>query len=196
MIPILYSADETRYITNGIGRLSDCVRCEVTEERNGIYELEFDYPITGEHFDEIKLGRIVAATHDDKNDIQPFVIYSRTVPDLRGIVTFNAHHISYKLNELVVMPFTAGSIAEAFQKIESNIVGVNPFTFWTDKTTVGDYEHKTPKNARAMLGGEENSILDVYGKGDYEFDKFTVKLYNERGVDSDVEIRYSKNLVN
>ena len=196
MIPILYSADETRFITNGIGRLSDCVRCVVTEERNGIYELEFDYPITGEHFDEIKRGRIVAATHDDKDDIQPFVIYSRTVPDLRGIVTFNAHHISYKLNELVVMPFTAGSVAETFQKIESNIVGVNPFTFWTDKTTVGDYEHKTPKNARAMLGGEENSILDVYGKGDYEFDKFTVKLYNERGVDSDVEIRYSKNLVN
>lgn len=196
MIPILYSADETRYITNGIGRLSDCVSCTVTEERNGVYELEFDYPITGEHFDEIQLGRIVAATHDDKDDIQPFVIYSRTVPDLRGIVTFNAHHISYKLNELVVRPFTAGSIAETFQKIESNIIGINPFLFWTDKTTVANYELSAPKNARAMLGGEENSIIDVFGKGDYEFDKFAVKLYNERGVDSDVEIRYSKNLVN
>lgn len=195
MVPILYSADETRYITNGIGRLSDCVSCTVTEERNGVYELEFEYPITGEHFDEIQRGRIVAATHDDKDDIQPFVIYSRTVPDLRGIVTFNAHHISYKLNELVVRPFTAGSIAETFQKIESNIIGINPFLFWTDKTTVANYELSAPKNARAMLGGGENSILDVFGKGDYEFDKFTVKLYNERGVDSDVEIRYSKNLV-
>lgn len=195
MIPILYSADETRYVTNGIGRLSDCISCTVTEERNGVYELEFDYPITGEHFDEIKLGRIVAVTHDDKGDIQPFIVYARTVPDLRGVVTFNAHHISYKLNEVVVMPYSAGSVAAALEGIVTHSVGANPFTFWTDKTTVGNFENTAPRNARNMLGGEENSILDVFGAGDYEFDNFEVKLHAHRGVDSDVEIRYSKNLV-
>jgi len=195
MIPILYDKDETRFVTNGIGRLSDCTRAVVTEERNGIYELEFDYPITGAHFDEIIRGRIVACTHDDKHDIQPFVIYRRSVPDLNGIVTFNAHHISYKLNDVVVAPYTAESVVGALQGISDNSVNANPFTFWTDKTTTGTYTNDVPRNARNMLGGEENSILDVFGAGDYEFDKFDVKLYQHRGVDSDVEIRYSKNLV-
>ena len=196
MIPILYNRDETRFVTNGIGRLSDCTRFIVTEERNGIYEAEFDYPITGVHFDEISLGKIVACTHDDKHDIQPFVIYSRSVPDLNGIVTFNAHHISYRLNDVVVMPYTAGSVAAALNGISINSVNSNPFTFWTDKTTTAEFTNEVPRNARNMLGGEENSILDVFGGGDYEFDKFTVKLHAHRGQDSDVEIRYSKNLTN
>lgn len=195
MIPILYTADETAFITNGIGRLSDCTRCVVTEERNGIYEAEFDVPITGAHFDDIQLGRIVALTHDDTGDIQPFVIYRRNVPNLDGIVTFNAHHISYRLGGISVMPYSAGSVAAALEGISNNSVNTNPFTFWTDKITAGTFESATPRNARNILGGEENSILDVFGSGDYEFDKFAVKLHAQRGTDSDVEIRYSKNLV-
>lgn len=194
MIPILYTGDETRFINNGIGRLSDAVRCIVAEERNGIYELEIDYPITGVHFKDIQRGRIIAATHDDRHDLQPFVIYKRTVPDLNGIVTFYAHHISYKLNGVTVEPFTAGSVAAALQGIKQNSINTNPFEFWTDKTTTGEYTVSTPRNARAMLGGEENSILDVYGSGEYEFDRFTVKLHARRGQDSDCEIRYGKNL--
>lgn len=196
MIPILYNRDETRFITNGIGRLSDCTRFVVTEERNGIYEAEFDYPINGAHFDEIKVGKIVACTHDDKHDIQPFIIYARSIPDLNGIVTFNAHHISYRLCDVVVMPYTAGSVAAALEGIGTNSVNSNPFTFWTDKTTVATFTNDVPRLARNMLGGEENSILDVYGGGDYEFDRFEVKLHASRGQDSDVEIRYSKNMTN
>lgn len=194
MIPILYTADETRFVTNGIGRLSDCTRAIVTEVRNGIYELEFDYPITGAHFEDIERGRIVAATHDDKHDIQPFVIYQRNVPDLNGIVTFNAHHISYRLNKVAVMPFTAGSVVAALQGISENSVNANPFTFWTDKTTTANFNSNVPRMARAMLGGEENSILDVFGGGEYEYDRFQVKLHAHRGQETDVEIRYSKNL--
>lgn len=196
MIPILYNADEKRFVNNGRGRLSNATRCIVTEERNGIYELEIDYPINGVHFDEIERGRIIAATHDDKKDVQPFVIYARTVPDLRGIVTFYAHHISYKLSEITVMPFTAGSCMEALQGIKDNSINTNPFNFWTDKTTTASYDNDVPRNARNMLGGEQNSILDVFGSGEYQFDRFDVKLYAHRGEDTNVEIRYGKNLIN
>lgn len=194
MIPILYGPDETKFITNGLGRLSSCTRCIVTEVRNGKYECEFDYPLTGAHFEEIQYGRIVGCTHDDNHDIQPFVIYSRSVPDLNGIVTFYAHHISYRLNKIVVTPFTSGSITDAFAKLRAKSINGNPFKFWTDKTTTGNFEVSEPKAIRGLLGGEEGSILDVFGAGDYKFDKFTVRLYAHRGVDSDVEIRYSKNL--
>ena len=195
MIPILYNADETKFINNGRGRLSSATRCIVTEERNGIFELEIDYPIEGVHFNEIENGRIIAATHDDKKDMQPFIVYRRSVPDLRGIVTFYAHHISYKLSEVAVMPFTAGSCAAALEGIKTNSINTNPFNFWTDKTTVANFNSDVPRNARNMLGGEQNSILDIFGSGEYKFDRFDVKLYAHRGVDTDCEIRYGKNLV-
>lgn len=196
MIPILFEKNTSSFTTQGLGRLADCISCIVTEERNGIYECQFEYPISGVMYKELTLGRIIVCTHDDRKDFQPFIIYARSVPDVRGIVQFSAHHISYMLNDIVVKPFTATSCADALQKIKSQSVNNNPFNFWTDKTTVADFKSEIPRAARNMLGGEENSILDVYGSGEYEFNGFDVKLYAHRGQDSGVAIRYGKNLIN
>ena len=46
----------------------------------------------------------------------------------------------------------------------------------------------------SLLGGVAGSVLDVYG-GEYEFDRYTVKLHKARGTDSGVVIAYGKNLV-
>lgn len=193
MIPILYEKTETTFTSNGLGRLTDCLRCTITEGRNDIYELEFDYPIDGVKYAEIQEGRIIAATHDDNGDIQPFDIYHRTAP-IDGIVTFYARHISYRQIGITVEPFTASGIANAIQGIKTNSYDSNPFTYYTDKTTAGDYIVSVPSSAKALLGGSENSLLDVFGPGEYEFDKFDVHLWTKRGTDTDVEIRYRKNL--
>ena len=195
MIPILYDKTETSFSSNGLGRLSDCIRCKVTEERNGKYECEFEYPVNGKNFDEIQIGRVIACTHDDYGDVQPFDIYAKSEP-LNGIVTFNAHHISYRLNEITVKPFEAGTVALALQHIKNYSVTTNPFTFWTDRSSSAQFVNDVPRKARNMLGGEENSILDVFGTGEYEFDKFTVRLYAQRGQDTNISIRYAKNLTN
>jgi len=194
MIPILYEKTETAFSSNGLGRLSDCIRCIVTEERNGIFECEFDYPVTGVLFNEIQEGRIIACTHDEQGDIQPFDIYRRTEP-INGVVTFFAHHISYRLSEITVKPFTAGSCAEALSKIKTQSVTTNPFTFWTNKSVTASLISDVPKRAKGLLVGEEGSILDVYGTGEYEYDKFNVKLHLHRGQDTNVSIRYGKNLI-
>lgn len=193
MIPILYEKTETAFTSNGLGRLSDCIRCIATEERNGIYEVEFDYPVTGVLFSEIQEGRIIACTHDEQGDVQPFDIYRRTEP-INGVVTFYAHHISYRQNEIVVKPFEAGSATEAIAKIKSQSVNTNPFTYWTNKSVTASFTSEAPKNARDLLMGEEGSMLDAFGTGEYEFDKFNVKLYLHRGQDTNVSIRYGKNL--
>lgn len=196
MIPILYRADETAFTSNGLGRLIDCVSCEVTEERNGIYECAFQYPLTGRFYQEMHdNGGIVGVIHDDAHDIQPFEIYKFSAP-IDGIVTFYAHHISYRLSNVIVKPFTAATCAEALLKLKSESATPNPFTFWTDKGTSGTFTVKTPSALRALLGGQQGSILDVYGKGDYKFDKWEVRLYNNRGTDTGVTIRYGKNLAN
>lgn len=193
MIPILYNEAERMFRSGGIGSLADIVSCTVTEERNGVYEAEFVYPITGRHYEDLQERRIIIATHDDTQTVQPFEIYARSAP-INGLVTFYAHHISYKLSNAVVMPFTAVSCADAMAKIDANIVNENSFTFWTDKAVNGDFVLSQPKTVRPVLGGEEGSLLDIYGKGDYEFDFFQVKLHTNRGIHTDVEIRYGKNL--
>lgn len=197
MIPILYDQTEKKFTSGGLGFLAECTSCKVTEERNGIYELEFIYPITGSKYELIQEKAIILATHDDSGIPQPFDIYARSAP-INGLVTFYAHHISYRLSNSVVMPFSAASCAEAMAKIQENIITDrdDDFTFWTDKTTNGAYSKTVPSIVRTTLGGEEGSILDVYGRGDYEFDKFDVRLYQNKGRDTDVEIRYGKNLIN
>ncbi len=194
MIPILYEKTETAFTSEGLCRLPDCISCTVHEVRNGEYECEFEYPITGEHYADITEGRIIAASHDETGDVQPFDIYAHSKP-INGVVTFNAHHISYRQAGITVKPFTAGSVTAAIQGIKTNSANTNDFTYWTDKSTAGDFKVTEPKAARALLCGEEGSLLDVYGTGEYEFDRFNVKLHLHRGTDSGVEIRYGKNLV-
>lgn len=195
MIPILYDNNERTFASNGLGRLTDCLECTVTEERNGIYEAEFVYPITGVHYNDIVEGRIISVTHDEKGDRQPFVIYRRSAV-IDGRVTFCAHHVSYELSNVIVSPFSATSAAAALTYIKDNSITDNPFTFWTDKATSGSMEVDVPTPAKTLLGGKDGSVLDVFGGGEYEFDGFTVKLYQSRGTDSDVTIRYGKNLTN
>ena len=193
MIPILFEAGETQFNNNGLGRLADAVRCEVTEERNGQYELQLDYPIDGPMFNELVPGRYIYATHDESKDPQPFEIYGFEHP-LEGLVTVNAWHISYALNKIVAKPFSGTSCADALANIPAACLNPCPYTFWTDKSVSKDYETLVPKTVRSILGGEQGSILDVYGKGEYEFDKFEVKLYLNRGANRGVSIRYGKNL--
>lgn len=193
MIPILFDTGETEFTSNGLGRLADCISCTVTEERNGIYECEFQYPVTGEMYPEIQEGRILGVIHDDAHDIQPFDIYSRTAP-LNGVVTFYAHHVSYRLGKIVLKPMTASSCAATLAAIPNNTYTECPFTFWTDKSVSATWTNEVPNPVKAILGGQAGSILDVYGKGEYEFDNFAVKLYVNRGNDNGVSIRYGVNL--
>lgn len=43
---LLYPSTETEFQNNGLGALSDAISCTVTEERNGMYEMEMQYPVS------------------------------------------------------------------------------------------------------------------------------------------------------
>lgn len=194
MIPVLYNHSEKEFTSNGLGRLTECTSCIVTEERNGVFECEFTYPISGRHYQEIAEGCIIFVTHDNSGIPQPFDIYKRSVP-INGEVTFNAAHVSYRLGKCVLMPYTATSCATALSKIKDNCIPECEFSFTTDKSVVKNFTLTTPTAAKSILCGTEGSILDVYGTGEYKFNKFNVILYLHRGTDTDVQIRYGKNLV-
>jgi len=193
MIPILYEGTETSFTSNGIGRLSDAISCTVTENRNGAYELEMEYPIDGVHFSDISLGKYIFAKPAKYSNKQAFEIYQITRP-INGVCTIYAYHISYRLSKIPVMPFSTNSVTAALSGLVTNAAETNPFTFTTTKTTVANYNQTEPRDARSCLGGVQGSILDVFGGGDYEFDMFNVKLWQNRGQDRGFQIRYGKNL--
>lgn len=192
MIPILFPSDATNFTTQGLGALSAAISCTVTEERNGMYELELVYPMIGVHFAEIQDRCQIYAIPSPYRDPQPFRIYRHTKP-MGGKVTFYAQHISYDLLGIPLNPCSAGSAAAAMVALQGNAAIPSPFSFWTDKSTVAEWSVKVPSASRSVLGGQTGSILDVYG-GEYEWDGYTVKLHQERGRDNGVVIRYGKNL--
>lgn len=198
MIPILFESDEINFDSNGLGRLRDCIRCEVTEERNGIYEVEFEYPVTGQHFDDIKCGRIIAVEHDEKGDIQPFDIYAYSMP-INGVVTFHAQHVSYRQKGITVVAdgYTNTNLRTIFTMLTRGGFPSNPFTYESDITTNHVYVpifNGIPRTVRESLGGIEGSLLDCFG-GEYEWDRFTVRLWKARGQERNYTIRYGVNLL-
>ena len=193
MIPVLYKANETKFDSQGVGCLTDCITCYVHEKLNGVYELKFTYPITGVHFSDIKVGAIVDAIPSDGKAVQHFRIDTITKP-IGGKVTVEATHISYQLSYVPVKPFDAVGVLEALNGLKENSLASNPFSVWTDiSNTATKYSQKEPASFRQRLGGVAGSILDCFG-GEYEFDNYTVKLYAHRGVDRGVVIEYGKNL--
>lgn len=194
MIPILYEKTETAFISNGLGRLRDCISCIVSEERNGIYECDFEYPVDGANYDLIQVGRIIGVTHDDTGDIQPFDIVSFTKP-IDGVVTFHCVHISYRQSYLTVTGSGINSLSAAFT-LFGNATPANPFTYSTDKTSTGylGCADGIPRTVRQMLGGIEGSVLDAYG-GEYEWDRWNVILHSARGQMRDFTIRYGVNML-
>lgn len=194
MMPILYDTNETSFSSNGLGRLRDCISCIVTEERNGVYECDFEYPIDGANYELIQIGRIIGVTHDESDDIQPFDIVSLSSP-IDGIVAFHAVHISYRQNKMTVVGSGVNSLADAFSLLMTSTPN-NPFRYETDKDSVGylGCADGIPRSVRQVLGGIEGSILDAYG-GEYEFDKFNVRLHSARGQLRNFSIRYGVNML-
>lgn len=89
MIPVLYPANATTLSTFGLGVLTDTISCEITEERNGVFECLLKYPVSGQHYGLITKECIVKAKPNDTAADQAFRIYRITKP-LNGIVNHEA----------------------------------------------------------------------------------------------------------
>ena len=193
MKPVLFAPAATEFTNNGLGKLSDAASCTVKEERNGAFELTLKYPVEGIHYSEIRQRSIICAKPNPVDEPQPFRVYRISKP-INGLVTVYAYHISYDLTGIPVSPYTAASVQAALAGFSTYAVVTNPFIFWSDMTSSGDFAVKSPTSVRSLMGGGVGgSILDVYG-GEYKYDKYTVRLYQQRGVNRGVTIRYGKNL--
>lgn len=190
--PILFASDKTVFTNFGLGVLKEASSCNVVEERNGEFELEMRYPVTGKHFGQIRNRCIILAKPSPGRDPQPFRIYRITKP-FQGEITIYARHISYDLSGIPIAAFSATTAKKTINKLNSEALTTHPFTFATDISKTADFASYTPASIRSLLGGKEGSILDVYG-GEWLYDGFTVSLLSARGQNRGVSIRYGKNL--
>ena len=193
MIPILYASTATSFSSFGIGHLPDAISPHVVEERNGEFTLDLQYPVFGEHYDDIGLRSIILAKPSPDQDPQPFRVYRITKP-INGIVTISARHVRYDMEGIPVGPFTASGIQNALAAIKSHELITSPFTFSTNKTNTQAMKLETPASMLSLLGGVQGSLLDIYG-GEYKYTEFVVNLLSSRGTDNGVIIRYGVDLI-
>ena len=178
--------------SNGLGQIQP-LSCVVTEELNGIYELDFTVNVNDKHYNDLKNSGLVKVTVGDGSE-QIFRIYKIDEP-INMISSVHCQHITYDLSKVVVKPFTATGAVNIKNQLVSNMLGSYPFSTWTDITnTTSTFTNDIPRYFRECLGGYEGSVLDVL-RPEYEWDNLTVKMYARRGADNGVRISYGKNLI-
>ena len=193
MIPILLKQDAK----TKIGWLAEAISCRCTEERNGIYELELQYPMLGTYAADLVIDRYIKAKPNSTGDNQLFHIRKVSKP-INGMFTVSCDHVSYALSGYPVPTVSASGNAQvainAVLTAAKNQLGKDT-GFLAAPTDIALSSSISLANvsARAALGGVQGSILQTYG-GEYEFDNYTIKLHKSRGQDRGVRISYGRNM--
>ncbi|EJE4072352.1 phage tail protein, partial [Enterococcus faecalis] len=197
---VLYEKKNNDWNSLGLGPLTEAINPLVTREKNGIYDLTFEYPVNGKLFNELKVGRWVTANAGPTIVArkQKFEIAQITKPN-NGIVTVYCEHYRYKLLRSIV---TIGIKHEnipaqtALNYLKERMQPKGDFSFYSDVDTKSSIDFTDPskfKNGQEALGGVAGSILDNFG-GEYLFDNNQVKLLVEAGKKTNIVIAYGKNL--
>ena len=196
--PILYKANETNFEHLGVSVLSDASKCHVSREKNGIYILEFDYPVNGKDVDKIKEGMLIKSDAGYRTKNQRFVV-SKITKTQKEFKIYCQHISQVKTTMNAIRPDISitGSAMMALSTWRDNLLDSrDEFFVNSDITTVNSTTWKVEniENARDALGGKAGSILDVWG-GEYEFDNLNITLHKSMGIDNPTIIAYGKNLL-
>ena len=183
----LYDSKEAYFDNNGIVVLSELISCTVTEELNGMYELELESPL-----DNRGKWKYLFENNIVKADGQLFRIY-RKVNTLNGIKV-NARHIFYDLldNFLEDVSSTNQSGADTLNSILSNTQYTHNFTSVSDVLDLNtkQFIRKNPVDA---IMNTTDSIISTWG-GELIRDNFTIQYLEARGLDRGFLIAYAKNI--
>jgi phage minor structural protein len=191
----MYNQNETDFTHNGIAILDNyIINPVVCEEVNGIFSLEFDFPITAPHADELLQERIVKC-HVPEMQPQLFRISEREA-NIGGTFHVVAYHIFYDLvQNLIEDTFIINRSGDyAVTQILGAAQFSHPFTGGSDISTVNSARLVRRNIVEAFLNDDlGNSFLSRWG-GEILRDNFYVSMQRVRGSDNGVSIRNKKNL--
>ncbi len=174
--------------TTRIGYLVDCISCHVIEERNGIFELEAEFPAGGALVDQIKEGSVIrCATGNERaflyymNPVTSFDVYS-VRKDIKGRVLVKGEHITYRMSRIPVIyrvGATSGDkrLSDVLYTIRQSCQETNSFRlgyYGTFGDLSNNFALTTPRSMRECLLNREGSVLDRFG-GEW--------VWNDKGGD-------------
>ncbi|UUV13586.1 phage tail spike protein [Clostridioides difficile] len=187
----LYKANETNFKNNGLGILKDAVETKVTEELNGLFELEFTYYVGSFLFDEIDYNKIVMADASPRLKNQLFRIYYIS-KELDGKILVKAEHISYDLlnNFIENLELKNVTCEEALNQTFRSCTEENRFVGYSDITGNKDFS--------ISCVSPHNAISDIQelfnNKSKLKRDNFNISLLNNIGESNNVLLAYRKNI--
>ncbi|CEI72922.1 phage tail spike protein [Romboutsia hominis] len=195
MYPKLYLKDEINFEHNGEGVLRDCISCKVTEEDNGIFELELTYKVNSFLSDEIVNHNIIKAKASEELGEQLFRIYWVS-NEIDGTIQVKAQHITYDLRDNFVENVTStnSTCQQAFNDMLSKCINQHRFKGYSDIEHTATY-NLARVNALEAIKGTRGSLADTYGNGAKLIrDNFNIYLNKDRGKNNNVLIAYKKNI--
>jgi phage minor structural protein len=187
----LYNTDAITEICT----LNDCLECLVTEEENGLFELELTYSISSNNFSDIQNNRVVKAKASDELGEQLFRIYYIS-NEISGKIYVKAQHITYDLIDNFVenITCTKSTCQESFQAMLLKCEYEHNFKGYSDIEHTTTYNLSRVNPLEAILG-TKGSLLDIYGNGaKLKRDNYNIYLNKTRGNNNGVTIAYSKNI--
>lgn len=194
MKPRIYTPSETDFSTNGLGILRDCSYVEITEEANGKYELELEYPL-GTRFDEyFEDDYQIKAKPNDQEDYHIFYIDDKDVDTFMDTVTVYAKSRTYRLGRRAVTKVEVDSqtAQNAMKLIENGMDKSSDIRLYSDISTTSSTTFEA-RNVLNCIAGEQGSLLQYWG-GEIKREPFRLSLLKRRGRDNIGTIRYGKDL--
>ncbi|MFG5393543.1 phage tail spike protein [Enterococcus faecalis] len=194
VIPVIFKPGEKDFSTNGLGRLVDATRCEVTEEANGKYELELDYPAISKFSDYFVNGYQIKAKPNNLEDYHIFEIKQTYKDTFTNSIVVYAQSRTYKLGNRQVRLVTVDNKngLEAMRLIESNMDEPCDIKLFSDINTASSTIFEA-RNVLNCIAGEQGSLLQYWG-GEIKREPFKLSLLKRRGRDKVGTVRYGKDL--
>ena len=194
MIPVIFKPGEKDFSTNGLGRLVDATRCEITEEANGKYELEMDYPAISRFSDYFENGYQIKAKPNDLEEYHIFEIKQTFKDTFTNSIVIYAQSRTYKLGNRQVRLVTVDNRngAEAMRLIEQNMDEPCDIKLYSDINTASSTVFEA-RNVLNCIAGEQGSLLQYWG-GEIKREPFKLSLLRRRGRDNVGTVRYGKDL--
>lgn len=200
MIPVLYYPTQPIAWNNmptshGVGMLSETTSCTVTEDSEGGYELDLEYPKEG-YLSDFLAGDYLIAADYGKEGRQFFRIY-RVDGSSAGNLRVYAQHVSYQLDYIFFNPFKPTTVFDPsliIALMEENKVRPHPFRIFPEysvsKAQIWQWNIDHPASYREGI----SKMQEIFGL-QVRWDNFDVYLTNQRGRDNGVQIRYGRNLL-
>lgn len=195
MRPVLYSSTDTDFTAGGIGILSDCKKCLVTEEANGSYTVELSFPINAKFSSQLEDHNYqIKCKPNATDDFHIFYIYNHYKDMATGLLYVYGKSRTMKLGNRAVkkLEFERVTCQEAMRYLEKSMDQSSDIHLFSDITRVGSTSIEV-SNPLKCIKGIDGSLNQIFG-GEMKHEPFQLSLLNRRGRDHVTTFRYRKNL--